>query len=90
MLPCCDHCAYQQSFLAGASLCAHLDSAFILSVWLVYVYVSCRTCRKLAGAFVYRDCLKLEFLVDVDGLEDVIGSVKDNERVSGDVDLYEK
>jgi len=60
-----------------------------LPVWPVYVYVSRRTCRELAGALVDRDCLKLEFLVDVDGLEDVVGSIEDDQRVTGDVDLHE-
>lgn len=36
------------------------------------------------------DCFKLEFLVDVDGLQDVVWSVEDDERITGDVDLYEK
>jgi len=36
------------------------------------------------------DCFELEFLVDVDGLQDVVWSVEDNERITGDVDLYEK
>lgn len=36
------------------------------------------------------DCFELEFLVDVDGLQDVVWSVEDDERITGDVDLYEK
>jgi hypothetical protein len=36
------------------------------------------------------DCFELEFLVDVDGLQDVVRSVEDDERITGDVDLYEK
>lgn len=36
------------------------------------------------------DCFELEFLVDVDGLQDVVWSVEDDERVTGNVDLYEK
>ena len=36
------------------------------------------------------DCFELEFLVDIDGLQDVVRSVEDDERVAGNVDLYEK
>jgi hypothetical protein len=73
-----------------ASLCAHLDSSLILPVRPVYVDASPRACCEFAGAFVDRDCLELEFLVDVDGLEDVVRSIEDNERIARDVDLYKE
>jgi hypothetical protein len=69
---------------------AHLDGTLILPVWPVYVDASRRTCREFAGALVNGDCFELEFLVDVDGLQDVVWSVEDDERITGDVDLYEK
>ena len=90
MLPCCDHCAHQQSFPASPRRVAHLDGPLILPVWPVYVDASRRTCREFAGALVNGDCFELEFLVDVDGLQDVVWSVEDDERITGDVDLYEK
>jgi hypothetical protein len=62
---------------------AHLDSALILAVWAVYVYVSRRAYRDLAGAFVECDCLQLELLVNVDGLEDMVRSVENDERIAG-------
>jgi hypothetical protein len=67
--------------------CSHLDSALILSVGLVYVYVSRRTRCEFAGGRIERDCLELRLLVDVDGLEDVIRPVEDYERVAGYVGL---
>jgi hypothetical protein len=69
------------------SLCAHLDSSLILPVRPVYVNVPRRTCREFTGCFVDRDCFELEFFVNVDCLEDVVGSVENDERVAGDVDL---
>jgi hypothetical protein len=69
---------------------AHLDGPLILPVWPVYVDASRRTCREFAGALVNGDCFELEFLVDVDGLQDVVWSVEDDERVTGNVNLYEK
>ena len=72
------------------SLRAHLDSPLILPIWPVYVNASRRACCEFAGAFIDCDRFKLEFLVDVDSLEDVVGSIEHNERITGDVDLYEE
>jgi hypothetical protein len=46
-----------------------------------------RASRDLARALVERDGFELEFLIDVDGLEDVVRSVEDNERIARDVCL---
>jgi hypothetical protein len=68
--------------------CAHLDSALIVPIWPVYVDLSRRAYRELAGALIDCDSLKLELFVDVDGLQDVVRSVEDDERIARDVDLY--
>jgi hypothetical protein len=49
--------------------------------------LSRRAYCELAGALIDRDCLELELLVDVDGLQDVVRSIEDNERIAGYVDL---
>jgi hypothetical protein len=46
-----------------------------------------RASRDLARALVERDGFELELLIDVDGLEDVVRSVEDNERIARDVCL---
>ena len=58
-----------------------------MSVWLVYVYVLCGAYCKLAGAHVERDRLQVEFLVDIDSLNDVVGPVENYKRVAGYVSL---
>jgi hypothetical protein len=65
----------------------HLDGALILSVGLVYVDVSRGTCRNLACILVERDSVKVCLFIDVGGLEDVVGAVKNNERIAGDIGL---
>jgi len=79
----------RQPLIAPSSMtCSHLNSALILSVGLVDVYVSRRACRELAGAFVECDCLELRLLVDIDGLEDVVRPIENYERVAGYIGLH--
>jgi hypothetical protein len=49
--------------------------------------VLCGAYCKLAGAHVERDCLQVEFLVDIDSLKDVIGPVENYKRIAGYVSL---
>jgi hypothetical protein len=53
-----------------------------LAIWSIYVYVARRAYCKLARALVECDGLKLELLVDVDGLEHMVRSVEDYERIA--------
>lgn len=65
----------------------HLVDTILHAVWLVYIDVECRACRKLAGPFVNCDSFKLVLLVDVYGLDDMIGTVEDYEGIAGDICL---
>lgn len=65
----------------------HLDSALILSVGLVYVYVARGTCCDLASLLVECDGFEVRLFVDICGLKDVVGAVEDDKRISGDVSL---
>jgi hypothetical protein len=65
----------------------YLDCALILPIWLIYVYVLGGASCDLAGGFIERDGFELEFLVDVDSLENVVRSVENDERISRDICL---
>ncbi len=65
----------------------NLDGTLILSIRAIDVYVFAGTSGELASAFVQCDCFELEFFVDIDGLEDMVGTVEDDERIAGDVGL---
>ena len=66
---------------------SHLDEALVLPVWLIYVYVLRRTHCDFSDAEIDCDGLQLRFLVDVDGLDDMVRPVEYYERVSRDVGL---
>ena len=66
---------------------SHLDSALILPVRLVYVYMTRRTDSELARVLVERYGLELGFFVDVGCLEDMVRRVEDDEGIARDVGL---
>jgi hypothetical protein len=65
----------------------HLDCALILSIGLIYVDMSCRTCGELACLFIECDGFEVGFFVNVCGLENVVGPVEYDERIARDVGL---
>ena len=66
---------------------SYLVDAILYAVRLIYVDVARGACRKLAGPFVDCDSFELIFLVDVDGLDDMFGTVENYEGIAGDVRL---
>ena len=65
----------------------NLVNPILDAIWLVYEDVARRACCKLACPLVDCDSFKLFFLVDVDGLYDVVGAVEYYEGISGNVCL---